>query len=456
LGRAAAEKGYKLGPHPYQEQSGGIVPVLCIVGAQWGDEGKGKVVDLLCEFADMVVRYQGGNNAGHTVENERGKFALHLVPSGITSPNVVAVIGNGVVIDPTVLRKEIDELEGRGVSTANLKVSGEAHLIMPYHIMLDHVQEARLGKGLIGTTGRGIGPAYADKASRQGVRMQDLIDPEGFRAKITFAMEAKGDMMAKAYDQDVSSLSVDCQRYIEAAESLLPYVEDTSLLVWQALRSEKRVLLEGAQGTMLDLDHGTYPFVTSSNPVAGYACVGSGIGPVELSEVWGVSKAYVTRVGAGPFPTELHDEIGQQLCEIGHEYGTTTGRKRRCGWLDLVELRYAARVNGLTGLALTKLDVLGAMDTIKVCTAYRYQDQIFQELPSTQAVFAQAEPVYEEMPGWKSDISGAKSVNDLPQEAIDYLNFIVRQVHVPIALISVGPQRHQTIKVPHPDTRSAE
>ena len=432
------------------------MPVLCIVGAQWGDEGKGKIVDLLCEFADMVVRYQGGNNAGHTVENERGKFALHLVPSGITSPNVIAVIGNGVVIDPTVLRKEIDELEGRGVSAANLKVSGEAHLIMPYHIMLDHIQEARLGKGKIGTTGRGIGPAYADKASRQGVRMQDLLDPQGFRAKIMSAMEARGDMMAKAYDQDVSSLPADCERYIAAAESLRPYIEDTSLLVWQGLRAEKRVLLEGAQGTMLDLDHGTYPYVTSSNPVAGYACVGSGIGPVELSEVWGVSKAYVTRVGEGPFPTELHDETGRQLREIGHEYGTTTGRERRCGWLDLVELRYAARVNGLTGLAITKLDVLNTMETIKVCTAYRYLDQILEELPSTQVVFSQVEPVYEEMPGWKSDISGATSVNDLPQEAIDYLNFIVRQVHVPIALISVGPQRHQTIKVPHPDARPAE
>jgi adenylosuccinate synthase len=427
-----------------------------VVGAQWGDEGKGKIVDLLCEYADMVVRYQGGNNAGHTVENERGKFALHLVPSGITFPDVVAVIGNGVVIDPAVLRKEIDELESRGVSTANLKVSGEAHLIMPYHIMLDHIQETRLGKGKIGTTGRGIGPAYADKASRQGVRMQDLLDPQGFRDKVMAALEAKGEMMAKAYDQDVSSLPGDCERYIEAAESLRQYVDDTSLLVWRALRSEKRVLLEGAQGTMLDLDHGTYPYVTSSNPVAGYACVGSGIGPVELSEVWGVSKAYATRVGEGPFPTELRDEIGQLMREVGNEYGTTTGRERRCGWLDLVALRYAARVNGLTGLAITKLDVLNTLETIKVCTRYRYQDQIMEDLPATQSIFTQAEPVYEEFPGWKSDISGATSVNDLPQEAIDYLNFIVRQVHVPIALISVGSQRQQTIKVPHPDTRPAE
>jgi adenylosuccinate synthase len=426
------------------------------VGAQWGDEGKGKVVDLLCEFADVVVRYQGGNNAGHTVENERGKFALHLVPSGITSPNAMAVIGNGVVIDPTVLRKEIDELEGRAVSAARLKVSGEAHLIMPYHIMLDHVHEALLGKGKIGTTGRGIGPCYSDKASRQGVRMQDLLDPEGFREKVRANMKAKGDMMAKAYDQDVSSLEADCERYIEAAESLTQYVDDTSLLVWQALRQEKRVLLEGAQGTMLDLDHGTYPYVTSSNPVAGYACVGSGIGPVEVTEVWGVSKAYVTRVGEGPFPTELHDEVGQTMCDIGHEYGTTTGRKRRCGWLDLVALRYACRVNGLTGLAITKLDVLNTMETIKVCTGYRYGDKVFEELPPTQAIFSQVEPVYEELPGWMSDISGVTTVGDLPQKAIDYLNFIVRNVSVPIALISVGPARHQTIKVPHPGSRPAE
>jgi len=427
------------------------VPVLVVVGAQWGDEGKGKVVDLLCEQADMVVRYQGGNNAGHTVENERGKFALHLVPSGICYPNVIAIIGNGVVIDPTVLRKEIDDLESRGVSTANLKVSGEAHLIMPYHIMLDHVQEARLGKGKIGTTGRGIGPAYSDKAARQGVRMQDLLDPEGFRERVMTTMQAKAEVMARAYDQDVSSLKDECERYIEAAESLRSHVEDTALLLWKALREEKRVLLEGAQGTMLDLDHGTYPYVTSSNAVAGYACVGSGIGPVELSEVWGVTKAYATRVGEGPFPTELSDDVGQALCELGREFGTTTGRQRRCGWLDLVALRYAARVNGLTGLAITKLDVFNNMKTIKVCTAYRYRGEVLEELPAAQAVFAQVEPVYEEFPGWQSDISGATKVSDLPQEAIDYLNFVVRQVRVPIALISVGPQRQQTIKVPHPD-----
>ncbi len=427
------------------------MPVLVVVGAQWGDEGKGKVTDLLCEQAHMVVRYQGGNNAGHTVENEHGKFALHLVPSGIFYSDVVAIIGNGVVIDPTILRAEIDDLESRGISTANLKVSGKAHLIMPYHIMLDHVQEARLGKGKIGTTGRGIGPAYADKAARQGVRMQEVLDPAGFRERVMSTMQAKGEVMARAYDQDVSSLEADCERYIEAAESLRANIDDTELLLWKALRQEQSVLLEGAQGTMLDLDHGTYPYVTSSNPVAGYASVGSGIGPMELNEVWGVTKAYTTRVGEGPFPTELTGELGDSIREAGREYGTTTGRPRRCGWLDLVALRYAARVNGLTGLCVTKLDVLNSMETIKVCTAYRYQGETLEELPPAQAIFSQVEPVYEEVKGWNSDISGVTSIQDLPQEAIDYLNVIITNVRVPISLISVGSRREQHIKVPYPN-----
>jgi len=427
------------------------VPVLVVVGAQWGDEGKGKVTDLLCEQADVVVRYQGGNNAGHTVENLLGKFALHLVPSGIFNPNILSVIGNGVVVDPTVLRQEIDDLESRNVNIRGLRISGNAHLIMPWHIMLDHVQEARLGKGKIGTTGRGIGPCYSDRAARQGVRMQDVIDPAGFRKKVMSTMQAKAEVMAKAYDQDVSGLEAECDKYIEAAESLRSYIEDTSLLLWNALRENKRVLLEGAQGTMLDLDHGTYPFVTSSNPVAGYASVGSGIGPIEFSEVWGITKAYTTRVGEGPFPTELSDEIGDCLRGVGNEFGTTTGRPRRCGWLDLVALRYAARINGFTGLCITKLDVLDELDTIKVCTGYKYKDEILEELPPSQAVFNEVEPVYEELPGWKSDISGARAIQDLPQETIDYLNFIVRNVHVPISLISVGPKRAEHIKVPHPD-----
>jgi adenylosuccinate synthase len=427
------------------------VPVLVVVGAQWGDEGKGKVTDLLCEQAHIVVRYQGGNNAGHTVENEHGKFALHLVPSGIFYPDVIAVIGNGVVIDPTILRAEIDELESRGISTRNLKISGKAHLIMPYHIMLDQVQETRLGKGLIGTTGRGIGPAYSDKAARQGVRMQEVLNHAGFRERVKSLREQKAEVMAKTYDQDVSSLEGECERYIAAAESLKGHIDDVELMVWSALRQDASVLLEGAQGTLLDLDHGTYPFVTSSNPVAGYAAVGSGIGPMELSEVWGICKAYTTRVGSGPFPTEATGQYGKLLREVGHEYGTTTGRPRRCGWLDLVALRYASRVNGFTGLCITKLDVLNDMKKIKVCTAYKYRGDVINELPYDQAKFAECEPVYEELPGWEGDISEAKSIQELPQETIDYLNLIISNVRVPISLISVGPKREQHIKVPYPN-----
>jgi adenylosuccinate synthase len=427
------------------------VPVLVVVGAQWGDEGKGKVTDLLCEQAHIVVRYQGGNNAGHTVENEHGRFALHLVPSGIFYPDVVAVIGNGVVIDPTVLRGELDDLESRGISTANLKISGKAHLIMPYHIMLDHVQETRLGKGKIGTTGRGIGPAYSDKAARQGIRMQDVADTGAFRERVMSVMQQKAEVIAKTYDQDVSSLEADCERYIEAALSLKPYIADVELMVWNALRQDASVLLEGAQGTMLDLDHGTYPYVTSSNPVAGYACVGSGIGPMELNEVWGVAKAYSTRVGSGPFPTEATGKYGKLLRETGNEYGTTTGRPRRCGWLDLVQLRYAARVNGFTGLCITKLDVLSGLSKIRVCTAYKYRGDVVQELPPDQAMFAEVEPVYEELPGWETDISAATSIQGLPQQTIDYLNVIISNVRVPVSLVSVGPKREQHIKIPYPN-----
>jgi adenylosuccinate synthase len=322
---------------------------------------------------------------------------------------------------------------------------------MPYHVMLEHVQETRLGKGKIGTTGRGIGPAYSDKASRQGVRMQDVLDSAGFRKRVKALMKANAEVMKRTYDEDVNGLEADCDRYIEAAESLRPHIDDTDLLVWRALRENRSILLEGAQGTLLDLDHGTYPYVTSSNPVAGYACVGAGIGPMEVGEVWGVAKAYQTRVGSGPFPTELTDKTGDTLRELGHEFGTTTGRPRRCGWLDLVALRYAVRVNGLTGLCITKLDVLNTLETIKVCNSYRHGEEVFEEVPQTQAIFAEVEPIYEELPGWKTDISAATSIDDLPQKTIDYLNHIVANVRVPIALVSVGPKREQHIKVPYPN-----
>jgi len=421
------------------------VPVTVVLGAQWGDEGKGKVVDLLSQDADMVVRYQGGNNAGHTIKNERGDFALHLIPSGILNPDTVAVIGNGVVIDPTALRAEIDELEGRGVSTANLKISMNAHLIMPYHILLDKVGENVLGRRKIGTTRRGIGPAYADKAARVGVRVQDLLDAKIFHQKVRAAMETKSVLLRLVYDQNVAGLESECDRYLSMAETLRPYITDASLLVWQAAKAGKRVLFEGAQGTMLDIDHGTYPFVTSSNPVAGFAAVGSGIGPTMIDEVIGVCKAYATRVGEGPFPTELHDERGRILRDVGHEFGTTTGRERRCGWLDLVALRYAVRVNGMTGLVITKLDVLNQFDEIEVCTEYRHGSEVLKEMPRHQSVFHKVEPVYRRFPGWKADISGARTLSDLPKAARDFLAYISEHTETPLTLVSVGPHREETI-----------
>lgn len=421
------------------------MPVRVIVGAQWGDEGKGKVVDLLAAEADYVVRFQGGNNAGHTIENERGKFALHLVPSGICNPRTVAVIGNGVVVDPVVLRAEIDSLEERGVSTANLKLAAAAHLIMPYHLLLDRVVEAALGQDQIGTTKRGIGPAYADKADRRGVRVQDIMDPLGFRTKVFGIMQAKAHLAKQVFDEEAPELEEECERYIKAAESLRPYVADTSLLLWRAIKQGKSVLFEGAQGTMLDLDHGTYPYVTSSNPVAAYAGVGAGIGPTLIDEVWGVCKAYATRVGEGPFPTELADECGMTLREKGCEFGTTTGRPRRCGWLDLVALRYAVRVNGLTGLAITKLDVLNDLPEINVCCSYRVGGRLVPELPAFQADFMRAEPVYETLPGWQTDLSEARSFEELPAAAQAYLTFVSSFAEAPLALVSVGPRREQTI-----------
>ena len=422
------------------------MPVTVIVGAQWGDEGKGKVVDLLAEEAQVVVRYQGGNNAGHTIENERGHFALHLVPSGICNPDTLAVIGNGVVVDPSALRLEIDELETKGVSTANLKISGNAHLIMPYHILLDKVRETSLGSKKIGTTKRGIGPAYADKMARVGIRMQDLLDEKIFHQKVQAAMRSKADILRLVYDQNVSGLEADCDRYLQMAETLRPYIADTSLLLWRAVRAGQSILFEGAQGTMLDIDHGTYPFVTSSNPVAGFACVGSGIGPTSIDEVWGICKAYCTRVGEGPFPSELFNETGRYLRDQGHEYGTTTGRERRCGWLDLVALRYAVRVNGLTGLCITKLDVLNGLDEIGVCTSYRCGTESYVEMPPHQSTFHHATPVYEKLPGWKGDISGVRRWDDLPHEAQAYLERVQDEAGCPIVLVSVGPHRDQTIR----------
>jgi adenylosuccinate synthase len=421
------------------------VPVTVIVGAQWGDEGKGKVVDLLGEHADVVVRYQGGNNAGHTIENEYGKFALHLVPSGICNPRTVVAIGNGVVIDPLVLREEIDTLESRGVSTANLKISPGAHLIMPYHLLLDRVGETALGANKIGTTHRGIGPAYSDKTARTGLRVQDLMDREEARRVVARAIGRARAIVSRVYGQDAGDLEEECERYLETAETLLPYVDDVPLLLWKAVNERKSILCEGAQGTMLDLDHGTYPFVTSSNPVAGYAGVGCGIGPTSIDQVLGICKAYATRVGEGPFPTELLDETGHLLRGAGYEYGTTTGRERRCGWLDMVALRYAVRINGFTGVAITKLDVLNTLPEIKVCTAYRLGEEVLSEMPLRQSAFRAVEPIYRSFPGWQKDISGARALHELPAAAREYLDFISADIGVPLPIISVGAKREETI-----------
>ena len=417
-----------------------------IVGAQWGDEGKGKVTDLLAERADTIVRFQGGNNAGHTIIRNGETFKLHLVPSGILHPGKTCVIGNGVVIDPGVLIGELDELRRRGVDTLGLKVSANAHLIMPYHLLLDSEGEAKLGELKIGTTKRGIGPCYADKAARLGIRVQDLLDEKILRKKIMTAIEPKRQELRPFARDPMLDLHTMTEAYLTFGHRLEPYIADTAELVWNDLRSGKAVVFEGAQGALLDIDHGTYPFVTSSNPVAGAACVGAGIGPTMIDEVWGIAKAYTTRVGSGPFPSELDDDIGDRIRDAGHEFGTTTGRPRRIGWLDLVALRYAARINGLTGLCITKLDVLSGIDPLRVAIGYRTADGAeFESFPYHQSVLHHAQADYVELPGWQEDISGARSFDDLPDACREYLDFISESLGVPIVLVGVGPERSQVI-----------
>jgi adenylosuccinate synthase len=426
------------------------MPGIVIVGAQWGDEGKGKIVDLLAEQADAVIRFQGGNNAGHTIVKDGETFKFHLIPSGILYPGKTCIIGNGVVIDPGVLLAEIEGLRAQGVDVSGLKVSANAHVIMPYHIALDHSGEAKLGKLEIGTTKRGIGPCYADKAARLGIRVQDMLDEKILKKKIMAALEPKK-LMLRPYERDAEwGPKLDLQ---QMAEDLLTYghrleqhIADTAAIAWRSLDEGRLVVFEGAQAALLDIDHGTYPFVTSSNPTAGAAATGSGVGPKSLDEIWGVAKAYSTRVGAGPFPTELHDEVGERLREAGHEYGTTTGRPRRCGWIDLVSLKYAARVNTLTALVITKLDVLSGFDTIKICTRYRgAEDAIFTEFPYHQSVLHHAKGDYVEMPGWKEDITQARTWSELPEAAREYLEFIAREVGVPVVMAGVGPGREQIL-----------
>jgi adenylosuccinate synthase len=448
------------------------MPGVVIVGAQWGDEGKGKITDLLAERAGMIVRFQGGNNAGHTIVREGREFKFHLIPSGILYSEKTCVIGNGVVLDPRVLLGEIDGLKRTGIDVGNLRISANAHLIMPYHVLLDTAGETKLGKLSIGTTRRGIGPCYADKALRLGIRVQDLLDEKILRTKIRAALEPKQQALrelsvqrrklrkeageesekAEAAIADIPDPRLDVHGMVEEHVSfghrLEPHIADTARLCWDELDSGGTVIFEGAQATLLDLDHGTYPFVTSSNPIAGAACVGAGIGPADIDEVWGIVKAYSSRVGAGPFPTELHDEIGERMVEQGHEFGTTTGRRRRCGWMDLVALRYAVRLNRMDYLAITKLDVLRGLGSLRVAVRYRSKEgAVLDSFPYHQSILHSATPEYEELPGFDEDIGECREEADLPGAARDYLGFISDFVGVPIRLVGVGPDRDQTIRV---------
>jgi adenylosuccinate synthase len=424
-----------------------VVSATIVVGTQWGDEGKGKLTDLIAKEMDLVVRYQGGHNAGHTIVVGGETFALQLLPSGILYPHITPIIGNGVVVDPGVLLEEMTKLTSAGIDCSALKLSGNAHLIMPYHQELDALTERYLGKNKLGTTKRGIGPAYADKASRVGIRTQDLLDPKIFRQKLDVVLKEKNQILAKVYNRLPLSGADIAARYLdEYAPVLAPLITDTVAVIHNALEAGGHVLLEGAQATFLDLDHGTYPFVTSSNPVAGGACVGAGIGPQAITRVIGIAKAYLTRVGSGPFPTELFDDTGRFLVERGHEYGTNTGRRRRPGWFDAVMLRQAARLNSLSEVALTKLDVLDTLDTVKVCVAYELDGVRYEHMPYHQSILHEAVPVYEELPGWQEDTTAATELADLPRAARDYVGFLAETTGVPITLVGVGPGREQFVR----------
>ncbi|MBS4030405.1 MAG: adenylosuccinate synthase [Clostridiales bacterium] len=417
---------------------------VVLIGSQWGDEGKGKVTDFLAEKADVVVRYQGGTNAGHTLTVGDEVFKLHLIPSGILYPGKRCIIGNGVVLDAAALTKEMAGLQERNIDISQLRISDRAHVVMPYHKRFDELDEEQRGKGKIGTTLRGIGPAYMDKVHRTGMRVADLLDEQELRGKLTLLLEGKNLLLTKVYDAEPFDADLLFEEYRKYADILRPYVTDTSLLLDEEIRSGSKILFEGAQGTMLDLDHGTYPFVTSSSPTAGGACMGTGVGPTRINHVLGVAKAYTTRVGDGPFPSELHDETGDRIREIGREYGTTTGRPRRIGWLDAVVLRYASRINGLSYLALTLLDVLTGQETIKICTAYRYKGETIQHVPAMLGALEECEPVFEEFPGWQEDLAKIDRFEDFPAAAKNYVRRVAELTEVPVALVSVGPKRKQT------------
>jgi adenylosuccinate synthase len=422
------------------------MPAIVVVGVHWGDEGKGKVTDLLGGQVDYVVRFSGGNNAGHTVVTPDGqKYALHLMPSGVLSPNAVTVLGNGVVIDPKVLLAEMDGLTERGVDVSRLLISGDAHLIMPHHRALDRVVERYLGPARIGTTGRGIGPAYGDKVARTGIRVQDLLDPGILRQKLELVLREKNQILAKVYNRKAIDSAAVVEEYLTYAARLGPHIADTRQVLWNALAAGAIVLMEGAQATMLDLDHGTYPFVTSSNPTAAGACVGTGVPPLAISQVIGVAKAYTTRVGSGPFPTELSDPVGAHLLKTGDEYGTTTGRERRCGWFDAVVGRYAVQVNGITDLVVTKLDVLSGLERVRICVAYEVDGERVDSMPTTQTGFHHAKPVYEELDGWWEDISKARTEADLPAATRRYLARIEQLCGVRVSVVGVGPGREAVI-----------
>ncbi len=421
---------------------------LVIVGSQWGDEGKGKITDLLSEQADLVVRYQGGSNAGHTVVWENNTFIFHHLPSGILHSGTKCFIGSGVVLDPEILLQELEELKNKGIEVeGNLFIDYKTHVVLPYHKILDEIKEEKRGKSKIGTTKRGVGPAYIDKIARTGIRMVDLIEKDLLVLKLKNNLREKKDIFQYLYQVDFSFEQQEnlIKDYLEYGKKLKKYVVDVSLLVNQAIDEGKKVLFEGAQGTLLDIDHGTFPYVTSSNPIAGGACTGSGVGPTKIDKVLGITKAYTTRVGSGPFPTELKDKLGEYMREEGGEYGATTGRPRRCGWFDVVIVKYAVRINGLDSLALTKIDVLNNMDKIKICTAYKYKGKVIQEFPANLEILAQCTPVYEELEGWREDISDIKSFDQLPQSLKNYIQKIEEIVKTKIVLISVGPERNQTI-----------